>query len=140
MIEFIKLGAFAQIITISAISSLATLIFKHSNKRITKKHIYTFNVLFNLVLILIENLILCNWYGNIALILDLWAIFQILIYWYGCICVSQLFYDKLKEILKEFDIDLSIKVLIYKVKEKAISLINKVKTYYQQKVGKNNNV
>ena len=101
MIEFIKLGAFAQIITISAISSIATLIFKHSGKRITKKNVYTFNVLFNLVLILIENLILCSWYGNIALILDLWSIMQILIYWYGCICVSQLFYDKVKEIKKE---------------------------------------
>lgn len=117
MIEFIKLGAFFQIITISVISSLTTLIFKHTYKRATKKHIYTFNVFFNLVLILIENLILCAWYGNVYLILDLWAIIQILIYWYGCICVSQLFYDKAKEILKAFGIDLSIEVYIKKLKE-----------------------
>ena len=117
MIEFIKLGAFFQIITISVISSLATLIFKHTYKRVTKKHIYTFNVFFNLVLILIENLILCAWYGNVYLIFDLWAIIQILIYWYGCICVSQLFYDKAKEILKAFGIDLSIEIYIKKLKE-----------------------
>lgn len=118
MIEFIKLGAFAQIITISTISSIATLIFKHSNKRITKKHVYTFNVMFNLVLILIENLILCSWYGNMLLIFDLWAIMQIIIYWYACISVSQLFYDKTKEIIKALDIVSKIKILLQKVKEK----------------------
>ena len=126
MIELIKLGTFFQIVFISAISSIATLIFKHSNKRITKKHIYTFNVLFNLVLILIENLILCSWYGSLLLIFDLWAIMQLLVYWYGCICVSQLFYDKIKEICKELEINLSVEILVYKTKEKVKELKEKL--------------
>ena len=116
MIEFIKLGAFAQIITISAISSIATLIFKLYRKTILKKQIYLFNILFNVGLILFENIILFNWYGNLLLLFDIGALFQLIIYSYGCICVSQLFYDKAKEINKELKIDIYMVELIKTLK------------------------
>lgn len=126
MIEFIKLGAFFQIVFISTISSIATLIFKHSNKRITKNHVYIFNILINLILILIENLILCYWYGNMLLIFDLWSIMQILIYWYACVCVSQSFYDKAKEINKGLNLIIKLQNITTIIKSKCIKFLDYV--------------
>ena len=91
-----------QVALIASLSSILTFSIKKIDRNINKRTIFLLNLIFNALLVLCVNVSYFCYIGSWFSIDIVNVIIQVLTYVYVCTLLSQIFYDKLKDIEKEW--------------------------------------
>lgn len=100
---FFEMSNVVQVGIISLITSILVLIIKKLDKNINKRTVLLLILIFNTMLVLMVNMCYFCLIKDWSYINPFTAIIQIIVYIIYCFCLSQVFYDKLKNNLKEWN-------------------------------------